>query len=807
MSARGVPPLLAGLKSEHVAPRRDQALALCVIGAIVWCYCWTATSNSPEHPPWFGDQPGSYYAGLVDGFKHGHLYLDLPVDPRLVQAPDPYLPALRALVPHDLSYFRGHYYIYYGVAPVVALELPWRLITGRHLPPATAVVIFVTIGFLSATALWLSVRRRYFPHSGPIALGAGIAVLGLASATQALLRRPDLWEEPIAAGYGFAMAALFCLYRALQGQRTSTWLAAAGVALGLAVGSRPSYFAGAAAFVPVLAWLWRREGVAGDRWRWPNGRWWRATLALGGPFSAILAGLAWYNFARFGNPFEFGQTYQSSYVFGDEKPQLFNLSFGAFNAFVYYLAPPQWSRYFPFIKMIHVPAGPHNLEYVYGLLPHFPFVGLALAAPLALRRRAPAERKTLVAFLGSLAMFYLLVGGLLLCFRGAAARYMADFTPALMLLAGIGLLGAERSTAGWARRVLVSLAAAAAAFSVFVSAMLSFQLHDLLRQSNPQAYRRLVHFFDTPVSVLERLAGTRHGPLELTVRFPRGVPGAVEPLVTTGWEYESDYLFVRYLDGDRLQFGFEHSNRPVSWSPAVAIDRTRVHQLEVQMGSLFPPPGDPFYDQMSRFSAAGFARWLRVALDGQVLFDRPQDFYDSSPENVVLGESRLAAADFGRRFSGEMVAVRTGAIIFAPPFQPGDGTYELTLVLPESFPLALPLVAAGRAGRADILLVRQVGPGRVRFGYDHWGIGAWESGDVVMASGVRHVLGVALPGLAPPGTPRPQLALELDGRPAWNRRVPFYPVGPAEVRVGENGIGASTCAAEFSGVILDVTRR
>ena len=245
--------------------------------------------------------------------------------------------------------------------------------------------------------------------------------------------------------------------------------------------------------------------------------------------------------------------------------------------------------------------------------------------------------------------------------------------------------------------------------------MLSFQVHDLLRQSNPLAYQRLAHRFDAPGYALERWAGTRHGPLELTLRFPRAPAGTLEPLVTTGWEYESDYLFVRYLDGQQLQLGFAHSNQAVIWGSILEADRAVPHQLEVQMGSLYPPLGHPFFDQMSLFAATGFTRWLRVTLDGHSVFDRIQDFYDSSPGNIRVGGSPPAAPDLAAT-SAARCWRPAPAPISSPPFVPGYGAYELTLVLPDDFPLS---AAAGgrrphRPGRSPGRAAGGAGDGALR---------------------------------------------------------------------------------------------
>jgi hypothetical protein len=788
-------------------------LALAVVTAVLCFYQWTVTSNSPESQPLLAGAQGDYYQLLTDSFLHGHLYLDLAPDPILLRARDPFDARQRAgaVLPHDVSFHGGHFYIYYGVTPVLLLRLPWRVATGRDLPQNYAVLIFVAVGYLAAAGTWFALRRRYFPESGSLALLGGLTVLGLASMTHAVLRRSSIWEEPIAAGYCCAMLMILSLYQALHSSRRAAWLAAAGLWLALAIGARPNYAVAAPVLLVPLFWDWRRARRARSGSYWPDGIWWRRAAALVGAFAVVGLGLAWYNYARFGSPVELGTSYMFTNPYGSAGRNL-GLRFFGFNAYVYYLAPAQWSRYFPFAKMIHsppMPSGYSGMEFVYGLLPNFPFVGAALLAPLAWRRRPEGEGESLRMFTAAVTVLFLTVGALLVFFLSATARYMVDFAPALMMLAGVGLLGAERACAEGVRTVVRTVAVAAAAVSVFVGIMVNFELHDLLRQSNPAAYRRLAHFFDTPVAAIERLAGTRHGPLELTLQFPRRPAGTIEPLVTTGWEYESDFLFVRYLEGDSLQLGFDHATQPVIWSPVLAIARERPHQLEVQMGSLFPPVGNPFFDRMSHFAATGFMRWLRVTLDGQPVFDRIQDCYDASPGSIFVGGSPKQPPDFGRRFSGQLVSTQIGSIAFAPPLEPGYGRYDLTLVLPEDFPLALPLVTSGRTGRADILLVRQVGPGKVRFGYDHWGVGSWESGDVSMASGVKHIVRVTLPGLSDPeSAPHagPNLQLDLDGHQAWARDVPFYPVPPKEFAFGENHLGASTCDTEFTGVLLDVKR-
>jgi hypothetical protein len=441
------------------------------------------------------------------------------------------------------------------------------------------------------------------------------------------------------------------------------------------------------------------------------------------------------------------------------------------------------------------------------VLADFPFAWLALLAPLASLRRPAGEGRVLGTFIGTAAVFFLAVGGLLLGFVGSAGRYMADFTPTLMLLACIGLLGAERLATGRARTGIRVLAGAAAAASVFVGVMLSFQVHDLLRDSNPKEYRRLAHLFDTPVYALERLAGTRYGPLELTVVFPHTPAGSTESLMKTGWEYESDYLLVNYVDDRHLMLGFAHSAYGVVWSQPVEVNYGRPHLLRIQLGSLFPPLGHPYFDGLSAAAVADISRGVHLALDGRAVLDTRQYAFDGSP-----GSIRLGAEPGGHgtvvNFSGKILAVKRDS--YEPPLGAASrattyGWVEFQVSFPgQVINRGLPLVATGETGRGDLLSIKFVQPGIARFYYDHWGVGLWQSEDVPVATDVPHRLRIGLPALLLPSDSElaeSSLMLELDGQVVWSRQVPFYPVQAADVYLGRNGIGASTADQEFPGQI------
>ena len=64
---------------------------------------------------------------------------------------------------HDASYYDGHYYLYFGIAPVILLYAPWRLLTGTYLAEGVGTGVFCGVGFVLAALFYLRCKRRFFP--------------------------------------------------------------------------------------------------------------------------------------------------------------------------------------------------------------------------------------------------------------------------------------------------------------------------------------------------------------------------------------------------------------------------------------------------------------------------------------------------------------------------------------------------------------------------------------------------------------------------------------------------------------------
>jgi Tfp pilus assembly protein PilF len=413
-------------------------------------YAWTARSQVRQMYD-ISDPAEAYYNLLVQGFRSGQLNLKQEAPPGLAKLADPYDPEANTVYRegahlHDLSYYNGKIYIYYGITPALVLFWPYAALTGHYLFHKQAVAIFCSIGFLASVALLCALRRRYFPEVSGLVVAVCALALGLANCVPAMLQRPDVYEVAISGAYAMVMLALVGIWGALHDPaRRCWWLAAASLAYGLAVGARPNVLLGAVILLVPVAHAWN-SAPERDRPRWLIAT--RLLAAAVVPISFIGFGLMLYNYLRFDNPLDFGMSYALAGLRERALSDMFGLKYFWFNFRVYFLQPLRWHGSFPFVDDIKVPpapAGQLSVENPFGVLPNIPLVWMAAAAPLAWRGRMPGEQSILRLFIAALTALFGVFALTLCLYSCAGLRYQVDFVPVLVLLAVCGVLGLERA--------------------------------------------------------------------------------------------------------------------------------------------------------------------------------------------------------------------------------------------------------------------------------------------------------------------------------------------------------------------------
>ncbi len=777
-------------------------LLVAIVGlAAAAFYFWTSTSNAPL--PCAPGPQSDYYNLLVRGLRSGHLYMDATPDPALIaMAPEKRPGAAPYLL--DASLYAGHYYLYFGVTPAVTVFLPYALLTGRELPVELAVAAQATLGCWLGLALLLLMRGEFFPRASRLSLAVAALAFAFATAAPMALRKSEVYEAAVTAGFLWGMALLYFSTLAILFERRRTlWLACASLSAGLAVGSRPNLLAGAGALGVALAWLWWREGHGKPlalRVRW--------VVAAVLPSAVCGAGLALYNYARFGDPLEFGHRFQV----GSIADNYVSARYFLHNLTVYYLTPPSAGWFFPFFSPGPEgvrPAGYIGIEYINGEWWFLPWlVALPVLGAIFWQRLRRVE--SLVAVVGVLAFWFVANFALVACVSARANRYLLDFHPALVLLAGVALLAWSGRRGAW--RVAFGGGALALLAAIVVNVMTSFQVHEFFRLDNPATYAAIERVANRLVWPLHRLTSPPFGALAMEVTFPNVPAGQREPLLSTGAPLLTNTITVVTLGPGRARLEFDHEGEGGASGPEFAFVPGRAHEMKIWLGSLVPPAGHPWFEGTDAVDVQRQKQNVIVQLDGQTIFFAGAIPHEASPGQILVGERRVDYTSQPAYFTGRLENVRRRVESMpvpglAAPEEPF--VYNLKVLLPrDRFGVAEPLLSTGVRSRGDVLLVEYSNPTTVRFGHDQIGGGIEWSGPVSVDYAAPQDLTIAFEtdGAFDPLIPvdgsglRP--IIRLGSRDVLRGKNAHHAFVGAQVVAGCNTVCASSCRLYFGGTIL-----
>jgi hypothetical protein len=778
---------------------RSETLALLVIwlGA-AWLYFWWVGWPRPR---WSTADPGGYSSALADAFLAGQLHLKQTPAPELQRLADPYDPTQYG--PYqvmDLSYYRGRYYSYFGIAPVVLLFLPWQAITGSHLTEQFGAAFFACAALAVALVLLARARRRYFRDAAGWLVGVGGVVLAFGNFSLMLLEPPYYPQVEMASAWFWQITALLCAYQALHSvRRTAGWIAGISLACGLAVASRPSYLLGALLLLPILWAAMMARAPASP----PAFRCWPRIIAAGlGPIAAVGVGLMLYNYARFGSPFEFGMRYQQ---WGrDLRSQVFLSPANLWpNLKAYFFGAPRLVRYFPFFL--------HQTEPV-GALLFFPFCWLAALVPVGLACRSALEERKAANFLLACAIAF--AGNLVLLahYYLAWARYQLDFQPQLTWLAVLGLLAAGHAwrQCVWKRRFLGGAAVVLAAANLLTS----FCYPSAAPYQSPAKTAGLARLLDRPAAWVDHLRGAAFGPLHLEVEFPSGRAGHTEPLLSTGTTLK-DLLYVRYVDDTHVQIGLFHEGLGGSLSDPVDLAGRPQHTLDIGWGALCPPAQHPVFAGWTAAAVTRAHTNFSVQLDGRDLFAQDAIYHISTPGDMLVGETPNSFGFCDPVFTGRII--RTRPLPLQPP--PARAAARHGVILDLQFGhrrvgYAEPLLAAGGPRAFDLVFAKYLPGDLVQFGIDDSAAGAIYADPVRLPdTPAAHRLAVWLQapatgeaGAARGARPalRRQVLIFCDDHPVLQRELDSAPTLASASYFGVNPLGSSSAEPMFAGRILAV---
>jgi hypothetical protein len=432
------------VKESRIAALRRTVPLLCGLALIVAYYAFTVGAGRPP-TAWY--RWSGLYDAQAEGFRNGHLYLPEIPSRALQSLPDPYNPANMRFWRWDHTYYKGHFYLYWGLVPALLLAAFKTLFRVRQVIGDEALTFGLFIGRLFVgTWLLRSLAAARTPQPARSTVALAVAVFALAHPTPYTLNRGAVYEVAIGGGVFFMLAGVALGWRGLRADApvsANRWLAAASASLGLAGGCRSMLLPTVALLAIWTAFArWRRE-------RRDLRRFGGLLLFAGGPAALLTIGHLVLNAVRFDSWSTFGARYQLG------NPLVAGLRFVVPTLYTYLFLPPLHGCRFPYLttdwkvtraltpRWLHWPADHMTHEPVAGLLVCAPFVLLGVIALLVvLVRRRRNGAATTVDWTwrwvwGALCIY--LVGSAvpLLLISATTMRYEVDFASPALLLAAI----------------------------------------------------------------------------------------------------------------------------------------------------------------------------------------------------------------------------------------------------------------------------------------------------------------------------------------------------------------------------------
>lgn len=314
------------------------------------------------------------YHWLAEAMMDGHFYLnDEPCDtlkalenPYDRRARDNAMKATGERYKWDTAYYNGKYYVYFGVVPELLFFLPTRLM-GIFVINKAPVVIMLMIAVIFGYLLIREMTRRWFKDTSFLLYMMVSCLFVNGMGIYLGVKVPDLYMIPISHALAFSLMGVYLWIKAVpdnddeKGKLNKWYLLLGSICLALVAGCRPQVVFVSFVSVPLL-WdhvfkkreLFSAKSVV-------------TTIMFILPYVIVAAFLMYYNYARFGSPFDFGANYNLTVM--DMVAEKFNFGKIPLGLYTYFIQPPYFIAVFPFIQAVDIVKdfmGNYVMEQNYG---------------------------------------------------------------------------------------------------------------------------------------------------------------------------------------------------------------------------------------------------------------------------------------------------------------------------------------------------------------------------------------------------------------------------------------------------------
>ena len=441
------------------------------------------------------------YDELAQAILQGKTYIDNDDVPQsLIDMDNPYDTVARKITENltgdtyrwDVAYFDGHYYVYFGIGPLLLMYLPFRAIFNAPFPSAAGIIIFAMIFAIGVFKLLGIICEKKFKN---VSVGVYMLVSLVTvncCGSMFLVKRPDFYSVPIMTALAFIVWGLFCWIKGKHTQKCqNVFLLLGSLFCALAVGCRPQTVLVCAVAIPQFAGYFFKEKHIATKKGILN------LVMLAIPFIVVAAGIMYYNYIRFGSPVDFGSGY--NLTTNDVTKRGFDMGRTGLGIFTYLFQPPQFTGVFPYIKAVKIDTnyiGRTIYEFCFGgMITCLPFLWFTGALPKV--RKKLKEAKLLGFVLVLLGVGFALViadtqaGGLL-------QRYYSDFGIIFFIATAITVFALfENFDLKESHINLNTLLFISTILSIVYTIALVFSVADVtIDTQNPTLYAKILHLVE-----------------------------------------------------------------------------------------------------------------------------------------------------------------------------------------------------------------------------------------------------------------------------------------------------------------------
>lgn len=401
----------------------------------------TSDISGTEYPL---EQSPAYYNAYVqqfDAFMKGQLYLDVEPSQALQELENPYDWQQRidggiGFYLWDRALYNGHYYSYFGIAPIITVFFPSYILTGCIPSPSVTCAALAAVGMISV-CLALIELLKYFKIRPPFYLFLlSLFAVEMGSLLPMLMSSADMYYIAATSAVSFFALFLALFFGGLnrkKGIPRNICFAACSVSFVLTIMSRPNLALLGLCIAPALInYFFCSKSALKSKIA--------SLLSFAVPLIVGAVAVCAYNYFRFDSILEFGAKYQLTVY--DVSKYTFSLSLVIPCLYHYFFQLPGMTDAFPFIDLKYVNLQMHTTPYLYNTstLGAFSFASnwglLFLPAIFAKSPKYREQKFTyLLAFLSVFILAYFNI-----CMGGVNIRYFADIALVTILFSALILL-------------------------------------------------------------------------------------------------------------------------------------------------------------------------------------------------------------------------------------------------------------------------------------------------------------------------------------------------------------------------------